>query len=132
MNNTSINTGMEWKENVIKGSTEIWTRIAGFRVQSANHYTMEPTTLQCFSKTIYIINVPSLLLTALPLSGDKAKRTELLDKTNTTIKHLKYESKCAFIINTHRNLNDNMKKVWISLIILKYWLHDKIRQDILG
>ena len=24
------------------GSTEIWTRIAGFKVQSANHYTMEP------------------------------------------------------------------------------------------
>ena len=27
-----------------KGSIEIWTRITGFRVQSANHYTMEPTT----------------------------------------------------------------------------------------
>ena len=26
------------------GSTEIWTRIAGFRVQSANHYTIEPVT----------------------------------------------------------------------------------------
>ena len=26
----------------ILGSTEIWTRIAGFRVLSANHYTMEP------------------------------------------------------------------------------------------
>ena len=25
------------------GSTEIWTRIAGFRVQSANHYTTRPT-----------------------------------------------------------------------------------------
>ena len=25
-----------------QGPTEIWTRIAGFRVQSANHYTMEP------------------------------------------------------------------------------------------
>ena len=25
-----------------QGSTEIWTRIAGFKVQSANHYTMEP------------------------------------------------------------------------------------------
>ena len=25
-----------------KGPTEIWTRIAGFRVQSAHHYTMEP------------------------------------------------------------------------------------------
>ena len=25
-----------------EGSTEIWTRIAGFRVQSANHYTIEP------------------------------------------------------------------------------------------
>ena len=24
------------------GPTEIWTRIAGFRVQSANHYTMGP------------------------------------------------------------------------------------------
>ena len=28
------------------GSTEIWTRIAGFRVQSANHYTMEPFLCQ--------------------------------------------------------------------------------------
>ena len=27
---------------VIQGSTEIWTRIAGFKVQSANHYTIEP------------------------------------------------------------------------------------------
>ena len=27
------------------GSTEIWTRIAGFRVLSANHYTMEPCLL---------------------------------------------------------------------------------------
>ena len=26
------------------GSTEIWTRIAGFRVLSANHYTIEPRT----------------------------------------------------------------------------------------
>ena len=26
----------------VLGSTEIWTRIAGFRVLSANHYTMEP------------------------------------------------------------------------------------------
>ena len=25
-----------------EGSAEIWTRIAGFRVQSANHYTTEP------------------------------------------------------------------------------------------
>ena len=32
------------------GSTEIWTRIAGFKVQSANHYTIEPcghTRLWC-------------------------------------------------------------------------------------
>ena len=25
-----------------EGSAEIWTRIVGFRVQSANHYTTEP------------------------------------------------------------------------------------------
>ena len=25
-----------------RGPTEIWTRIAGFKVQSANHYTMGP------------------------------------------------------------------------------------------
>ena len=30
--------GLEKRE----GSTEIWTRIAGFKVQSANHYTIEP------------------------------------------------------------------------------------------
>ena len=29
----------------VSGSTEIWTRIAGFRVLSANHYTIEPLLL---------------------------------------------------------------------------------------
>ena len=29
-------------EKTKSGSTEIWTRIAGFSVQSANRYTMEP------------------------------------------------------------------------------------------
>ncbi len=29
----------------LRGLTEIWTRIAGFKVQSANHYTMRPITL---------------------------------------------------------------------------------------
>ena len=33
------------KKNVV-GPTEIWTRIAGFRVQSANHYTMGPFAWQ--------------------------------------------------------------------------------------
>ena len=28
-----------------EGPTEIWTRITGFRVQSANHYTMGPFTM---------------------------------------------------------------------------------------
>ena len=31
-----------WKKKTLAGPTEIWTRIAGFRVQSANHYTMGP------------------------------------------------------------------------------------------
>ena len=34
------------------GSTEIWTRIAGFRVQSANHYTIEPSAI-CNRKKLY-------------------------------------------------------------------------------
>ena len=33
------------REKVQLGSTEIWTRIAGFRVQSANHYTIEPSLI---------------------------------------------------------------------------------------
>ena len=32
------------KKRLGKGPTEIWTRIAGFKVQSANHYTMGPST----------------------------------------------------------------------------------------
>ena len=33
----------QWKKcKRFSGSTEIWTRIAGFKVQSANHYTIEP------------------------------------------------------------------------------------------
>ena len=30
------------KKPLLQGPTETWTRIAGFRVQSANHYTMGP------------------------------------------------------------------------------------------
>ena len=36
---------IEEKEKKVAGPTEIWTRIAGFRVQSANHYTMGPYSL---------------------------------------------------------------------------------------
>ena len=37
------------------GSTEIWTRIAGFKVQSANHYTIEPQVLAGRSNHHYIV-----------------------------------------------------------------------------
>jgi hypothetical protein len=38
-------TNVQGKKDIklkVIGSTEIWTRIAGFKVQCANHYTMEP------------------------------------------------------------------------------------------
>ena len=35
------------------GSTEIWTRIAGFKVQSANHYTMGPCVTCDFALIVY-------------------------------------------------------------------------------
>ena len=46
------------KINIIRmikneGSTEIRTRVAGFRVQSANHYTIEPTHSQRYNVEIY-------------------------------------------------------------------------------
>ena len=34
----------------VTGPTEIWTRIAGFRVQSANHYTMGPSNIEAASE----------------------------------------------------------------------------------
>ena len=34
------------------GPTEIWTRIAGFKVQSANHYTMGPVLILHSTKQI--------------------------------------------------------------------------------
>ena len=46
------------KINIIRiiksvGSTEIRTRVSGFRVQSANHYTIEPTHSQRYNVEIY-------------------------------------------------------------------------------
>ena len=43
--------GLEKRE----GSTEIWTRIAGFKVQSANHYTIEPCLATVFKREYWII-----------------------------------------------------------------------------
>ena len=37
----------------VAGSTEIWTWIAGVRVQSANHYTIEPCLM---SNSEYLLN----------------------------------------------------------------------------
>ena len=37
----------------VLGPTEIWTQIAGFRVQSANHYTIGPCT-DCYITGIYV------------------------------------------------------------------------------
>ena len=41
------------------GSTEIRTRIAGFRVLSANHYTMEPLCLETLR--VLISRIPTVL-----------------------------------------------------------------------
>ena len=46
------------------GSTEIWTRIARFRVLSANHYTMEPLIfLKSFTIKVFRnrLNLPGVL-----------------------------------------------------------------------
>ncbi|KRZ94634.1 hypothetical protein T08_16073 [Trichinella sp. T8] len=40
---------------VVAGSTEIRTRIAGFKVQSASRYTMEPLIMACLQKFLSII-----------------------------------------------------------------------------
>ena len=32
----------KWSKITNLGPTEIWTRVAGFKVQNANHYTMGP------------------------------------------------------------------------------------------
>ena len=42
------------------GPTEIWTRIAGFRVQSANHYTIGPNT-----QLLIPVNIITLTLSQL-------------------------------------------------------------------
>ena len=39
----------------VRGPTEIWTRIAGFRVQSANHYTTGPCWYRDFVFTTLFI-----------------------------------------------------------------------------
>ena len=42
-NNSDFMKVMSWvRKKKYQGPTEIWTRIAGFKVQSANHYTIEP------------------------------------------------------------------------------------------
>ena len=40
------------EEKDVVGPTEIWTRIAGFKVQSANHYTMGPSLLLWYTKQL--------------------------------------------------------------------------------
>ena len=49
----------------IAGSAEIWTRIAGFRVQSANHYTTEPLWIRIG----YLPLLPACLYAVYPISG---------------------------------------------------------------
>ena len=43
-----------FQEKKNEGPTEIWTRIAGFKVQSANHYTIEPC-LDSYSLIFHLV-----------------------------------------------------------------------------
>ena len=50
-----------WKQKLFEGPTEIWTRIAGFKVQSANHYTMGP--MYYVNKYIFVMKQIKRILT---------------------------------------------------------------------
>ena len=54
------------------GPTEIWTRIAGFRVQSANHYTMGPLLI--------IVSFPIYLNLGKRTSFYEAQKLQLLSR----------------------------------------------------
>ncbi len=41
----------------LAGSTEIWTQIAGYRVQSANHYTMEPSSIKGECPSVFSVEI---------------------------------------------------------------------------
>ena len=41
------------------GPTEIWTRIAGFRVQSANHYTIGPLMFKHIL-SVHLVHIPAI------------------------------------------------------------------------
>ena len=53
------------KKFLEEGPTEIWTRIAGFKVQSANHYTMGP----CLVLRAAIMEFESVLKRSLKISS---------------------------------------------------------------
>ena len=55
--NFIINYIKKRRKNV--GSTETWTRIAGFKVQSAYHYTMEPLVFNNFVSISQLSNLHS-------------------------------------------------------------------------
>ena len=61
----------QWPEPMkFQGPTEIWTRIAGFKVLSANHYTMGPHMMHllfCLAKTCTCSRHSFLLELACPL-----------------------------------------------------------------
>ena len=45
------------RSQVVWGPTEIWTRIAGFKVQSANHYTIEPYPVLAWIKEFQLSSI---------------------------------------------------------------------------
>ena len=53
---------LEKKRKISLGPTEIWTRIAGFKVQSANHYTMGPADVEPELNTNFVGNEDTFTL----------------------------------------------------------------------
>ena len=56
---------LNWEETISirekrLGPTEIWTRIAGFRVQSANHYTIGPQVLTHIL-SVRLVQIPAIV-----------------------------------------------------------------------
>ena len=99
------NIAFQKDENI--GPTEIWTRIAGFRVQSANHYTIGP----CCLVGLQLEN--RLWVSIL---------TKCVGEENKTIASLFSIQTLQFWSKTNKKMTQIMSRQWQWENTIEFWL----------
>ncbi len=108
-------------QKIYSGSTQIWTGVAGFKVQSANRYTIEPRLFAFYFVKRWFLTSSFEMTKSLMNYAMKKKRKFAPTRTRTEVAGVKVRRDCRYTIGAHYLFINHLHFFSLSFVwTLKY------------